>query len=74
MSNFKQMIEDVEKLAHKDLGTMISFRDLLEDIAGLLSDIDYNCRPRIRAIDIVMLFLLALNTLTIAAIYAILTN
>lgn len=69
MPDFKEMLNDVEKLAHKDLGTMISFRDLLEDIAALLNDIDRNCQQHIRWVDVVFATLLLLNLMTTVAIY-----
>lgn len=69
MADFKQMIEDVDKLVHKDLDTAISFRDLLEDIASLLDSIEYNSRQRTRWIDVIVVTLLLLNLMTTIAIY-----
>lgn len=69
MADFKQMIEDVDKLAHKDLGTAISFRDMLEDIASLLNSIEYNSRRRTRWIDVIVVTLLLLNLMTTVALY-----
>lgn len=69
MSNFKEMLNDVEALAKKDLGTSVAFRDLLETVACYLNDIDRQASKPIRVIDIVILMLLLFNLMTTLAVY-----
>ena len=69
MTNFKEMLDDVEALAKKDLGTSVAFRDLLETIACYLNDIDNQASKPVRVIDIVILTCLLLNLMTTWAVY-----
>lgn len=67
---FQAMLDDVEARAKKDLGTAVVFRDLLEDIAGYLNNIEQHTCRQVRVIDLVVILLLVLNLLTTIAVYA----
>ena len=66
---FKDLLDDVEALAKKDLGTSVAFRDLLETVACYLNDIDRQASKPIRVIDIVILMFLLINLMTTLALY-----
>ena len=69
MTKFKDLLDDVEALAKKDLGTSVAFRDLLETVACYLNDIDKQASKPLRVIDVVILMLLLFNLMTTMAVY-----
>ena len=72
MSDFKDVLHEVENAATRDLGTAIAFRDLLEALAWYLDDIDQHARQQTRTADIVIIMLLLCNMLFTVAIYILL--